>query len=90
MGAPELMIRTMVATISVIAVGAVGVIGYLGVVSPFRTSLPGPPSSLGWGDPGGVVGLFTMLAMLGLLLLIIVWYVSAPIRDDKRQERRVR
>jgi hypothetical protein len=90
MSAPAFIFRVMFATVTVIAVGAVSVVGFIMVVEPFSQAPLGPPASLGWGDPGGTTVLFTAFGMLALLLVLIVWFVGAPIRRDRRQEVRRR
>lgn len=45
-------------------------------------------SSLGWGDPGSIALLFMGLSLIGLGLVVIVWWIASPIRDDVRQDTR--
>lgn len=80
----------MTATIAILAVGAIGVFGYVGIIEPFAQAPLDPPASLGWGDPGGTTVRFAAIAMLSLLLVIIIWFVSAPVRRDRRQGFRSR
>lgn len=45
--------------------------------------------SLGWGDPGTVALLFMGLGLVGLGLVVILWWIVGWVRDDVRQDRRV-
>jgi len=87
MSGARLIIRIIMATITVIAVGSIGVIGFM-VIEPFAFGLAGPPSALGWGDLTGTTLMFGSLGILGLLLVLILWFVYAPIRRDRRQQFR--
>jgi len=86
MSAARLVLRIVVATITVIAVGAILVLG-LTVVEPFHAAFGGSPV-LGVSDPGGGVLPFMVAGGLALLLVLIVWFVGAPIQRDKRQQFR--
>lgn len=44
-------------------------------------------NDLGWGVPQDVAVLFGALAMIGLGIVVILWYIVSPIRDDVRQEQ---
>lgn len=43
-------------------------------------------SDHGWGDPGAVALLFMGLSLIGIGLVVIVWWIASPIRDDVRQD----
>lgn len=45
-------------------------------------------SDLGWGNPGMVVMLFMGLSLIGLGIVVILWFIVSPIRDDVRQDQR--
>lgn len=47
-------------------------------------------TDLGWGQPGLVVMLFMGMALIGLGLVVIIWWVVGPARDDVRQSVRGR
>lgn len=87
MSAVRLVLRIILATAIVIAVGATGLLGFM-VLEPIANTLSGPPSGLGWGDLTGNVLMFGSLGVLGLLLVLILWFVYAPIRQDRRQQFR--
>lgn len=40
----------------------------------------------GWGAPQDVVFLFGGLALVGLLMVIIIWWLVSPAREDVRQD----
>jgi len=50
MGAPQFVLRIIVATIAVLTVGTIAVFGF-NVVEPFYGAFGEPPASLGWGNP---------------------------------------
>jgi hypothetical protein len=87
MSAPRLIARILIATVTAIAVGTILVLGFT-VLEPFEAEFGTPPASLGWGDIGGTIIAMTAAAGLGLLLLLVIWFVAAPIRRDKRQQFR--
>lgn len=87
MGAASLILRLIVATIIAITLGTIGVFGYQ-VIEPFYFAFGEPPSSLGWGSPALNVVAFASFGILGLFLVLIIWLVYAPIRQDQRQEFR--
>lgn len=90
MSAPRLVLRIVIATVTVIAVGTIAVFGYTQVIEPFAGALAGPPAALGWDDPGGTTTTMVVAAFLALLLVLVIWFISAPIRQDKRQQFRRR
>jgi hypothetical protein len=90
MSAPAFIFRVMFATVTLIAVGAISVVGYIAVVEPFAQAPIGPPGTLGWGAVDDTAVQFAMLGLLGLMVVLVVWFVSAPIRRDRRQEVRRR
>lgn len=46
--------------------------------------------SLGWGAPQDTLMMFFGLGFIGLSLVVIIWLIASPIRDDVRQSRRPR
>ena len=84
MSAAALIMRIVIASVAVIAVGAIGVIGFM-VIEPFYVAFGDPPSGLGWGSPGGGALTFASFGFIGLLITLVIWFVSAPIRNDQRQ-----
>lgn len=45
-------------------------------------------SDLGWGDPAMVAMLFMGLSLIGMGIVVIIWWIVSPIRDDVRQDTR--
>lgn len=43
-------------------------------------------SALGWGDPGLTLLLFMGIGLIGLGLVVILWWLVGWIRDDVRQD----
>lgn len=87
MSAAGLVIRIIIGSVAAIAVGAIGVFGFT-VIEPFYVGLAGPPESLGWGTPGTTTVMFASFGILGLLLVLVIWLVAAPIQRDQRQQLR--
>lgn len=87
MSAASLILRGIFATLIVIVIGTVGVFGFT-VVEPFYAAFGEPPSSLGWGSPAFNVLTFASFGFIGLFLVVIIWLVYAPIRQDQRQDFR--
>lgn len=87
MGAASLILRIMVATILVITVGTIGVFGFT-VLEPFFTAFGEPPAALNWGSLGLTTVTFASAGFIGLFVVIILWLVYSPIREDRRQQFR--
>ena len=75
------------ATVIVITIGVIGMFGFM-VVEPFSAAFGDPPSSLGWGDPASTAVTFASVGFVGLFLVLVVWFISAPVRSDVRQQHR--
>ncbi len=84
MSAAGLIVRIMIATITVIALGAIAVFSLV-AVEPFYTAFGDPPASLGWGDPAQSTMVFFAAGFIALIMVLVIWFVSAPIRNDRRQ-----
>jgi len=78
-----LMLRIMFGVMGLLVVGTVAVFG-LQFIEPIGGVLS-TPASLGWANPLDVVIRMFALGAVGLLLVIIIWLVAAPIRNDRRQ-----
>ena len=87
MSTASLIMRIVVASVAVIAVGVILVLGFT-IIEPFYEAFGDPPASLGWGSPGSTAIAFASFGGVGLLLVIIVWFVAAPIQRDQRQQFR--
>ena len=83
MSAAALILRIVIASITVITVGVIGWIGFL-VIEPFSMHFGDPPASLGWGT-GAPILTFASFAIIGLLLVLVIWFIVSPIRADQRQ-----
>jgi len=44
-------------------------------------------NDLGWGTPQDVAVLFGAIALLALGVVVVMWWIIGPIRDDVRQEQ---
>lgn len=65
----------------IIFVSVVGVTLY----EPINQSLGSTPASLGWPDVNFIF--FMALGLIGLVIVVIIWLIFAPIRNDVRQDR---
>lgn len=45
-------------------------------------------TGLGWGSPQDTIMLFAGLGLIGMGLVVVLWWIVSPIRDDVRQEQR--
>jgi len=88
MSAARLVLRIVAATVTALVVGTILVFGFVNVIEPFDAALDGPPASLGWPDAGGTTVAMAIAGGLALLLVLVIWFVAAPIRQDKRQQFR--
>jgi len=84
----DLIFRIPLTLMMIIAVGTVGVFGFLFYAEPMYLAFGAPSYGLGWGDPGMQALEILVVGVLGLLAIIIVWFVAAPIQSDVRQEVR--
>lgn len=81
-----LLLRMMVATLSILIVGTIAVFG-MQFIEPIGAVLS-TPDALGWSDPFEVVGGIFVAAIVGLMLVIAIWLITAPVRNDRRQQIR--
>jgi len=86
MSAARFILRMVVFVVTLLVVGTIAVLGFT-VVEPFFTAL-GEPSPASWGTPASSTVTFAAVGLLGMLLVLIIWFVSAPIRRDRRQQFR--
>ena len=45
-------------------------------------------TKLGWGAPQGTVITFMGISLAGLGLVVVLWWIFSPIREDTRQSQR--
>ncbi len=86
MGAPQFVLRIIVATIAVLTVGTIAVFGFKPSSSRSTARLASP--RVAWSGVGSgpmLTVTFASIAFVGMLLFIVIWLVSAPIRNDRRQ-----
>ena len=79
-----LIMRMIVFVLAIFVVGVIVVMG-LQFVEPI-SQVTGAPAALGWGSPG-YLG-WMVVGALALLLVVTIWFVTAPIRSDRRQQFR--
>ncbi len=79
--------RIIIFPIILITVGTIAVFGFI-VIEPFFSALGEPPAGLGWGSPALKTMTFASFGFLGLILVLVIWFWYAPIREDRRQQYR--
>lgn len=87
MTAIRLVLRITIATVIVLVLGVTAVFGFT-VVEPFYQAFGSAPASLEWGNLGLHTVAFTAAGFIGLILVLIIWMIAAPIRGDRRQQFR--
>jgi len=87
MSAAALILRIMFATVTLIVLGVTSVFGFI-VIEPFAAAFGAPGGLPGWSGLGDNLLMFTSMGFLGLLLVLTLWFVYAPIRNDRRQQFR--
>jgi len=84
----DLIFRIPMALMLMLAVGVIGVFGYIAFAEPMYLAFGAPDFGLGWGDPGLQALNFLVVGVLGVLAVLIIWFVAAPVQQDVRQEVR--
>ena len=87
MSAARLIVRICGATVLIIIAGAFATFGFT-ILEPMYAAFGEPPAALGWGKPGADALEFASVGMLGTMLVIVIYFVYAPIREDQRQQYR--
>lgn len=54
------------------------------LIEPISKNLGSTPASLGWPDVNFIF--FMALGLIGLVIVVFIWLIVAPIRNDVRQE----
>jgi len=88
MGAPSYLLRVLVVTPVIVAVGVVFAFGFTSVLEPFANSFGGIGPQHGWGNLAIDTLGYGAFGGLFLMLVIILWFIFSPIREDVRQELR--
>lgn len=83
----DTIIRLIGSTLALFVLVFVAGVGYM-LADPIYNDVIDPQemTDLGWGAPQDVVMLFMGLAMIGIVIVIILWWIVAPARQDVRQE----
>lgn len=89
MSAARLVLRIVMFIVTALVIGVIMAFGFQ-LIDPFYAAFGEPPEALGWGTPANNVVVFAGVGMLGLLIVLLVWFVVAPIRRDRRQQFRGR
>lgn len=81
------VLRLIGATLALIIIAWVASVGFALFDAIYNDVIdPQKMKDLGWGAPQDTVMLFAALAFAGLTIVIVIWYLVAPVRDDVRQE----
>lgn len=83
------VVAAVMATVSVLVIVFVGWVMTI-LVDPIFNNVVDQSlmTTLGWGSPQETVYLFATLAMIGLVFVVVIWWIARPIRNDVRQETR--
>lgn len=84
------IIRIMFASVGIVVIAMSSIIAYVFGVEPIFQALAGPPASLGWDNPGAKAMNWGVISLLGIALVFTLWFIFAPIQQDRRQEVRQR
>ena len=85
MSATSLLFRMMFGTVMVIVLGMCAAVAGVFVIEPIHFALGGVAPVIE-GNPSSQVILFSSVSLIGLISVLLVWMVAAPIRRDVRQE----
>ena len=88
--AARLVFRVVFVTVLLIVVGVIAVMGFGAVIEPMLAAFGGvePPAGVDWGSPATTAVEAGAAAMIGVFVVIILWFIYAPIQSDVRQEAR--
>lgn len=81
-----LIARFIFATVAILVIGTIAVFSFQ-FIEPIQATLT-LEQSLGWGDPMGTAVRFAVVGFLGLMLVLTIWLITAPVRNDRRQQTR--
>lgn len=87
MSAARLIMSIVIATVTIITLAVVAAFG-MAVMEPLSAELGSPPDSLGWSDPGSSVLPMAVMGFVGLALVLTIWFIALPVKEDRRQEVR--
>lgn len=77
------ILRIIGATLSLFVIIFVSAVG-ITLIEPIASALGVAPAGLGWPDVGFTF--FMSLGLIGLGIVVIIWLIFAPIRNDIRQD----
>ena len=84
MRAANFILALIVATVAVLTLRTIFVFGFQ-LLDPFAAAFGSPPSGLGWEIGSLQIVAYAGAGMIGLFVVVIVWFVYGPIRTDVRQ-----
>lgn len=88
MSAAEFMLRMVVITVLALVVGVMAVMGFSTIIEPFYGAFGEPSAALGWGEPGLAALRASAASFIGIFLVLVVYLLLAPIKNDVRQQVR--
>lgn len=80
------IIQLIMITLSLLVIIFVAGI-YFALTDPIYNNVidPAQMTRLGWGTPQDTTMLFAGLAFAGLVLVLIIWWIVSPVKNDVRQ-----
>lgn len=81
----DTVLRLIGGTLAIVCIIVIAFFG-VKVIDPVFNNLTFNDMPAVWGSPQNVVYLFMTLAAIGLIAVVAIWWLVAPVRDDVRQE----
>jgi hypothetical protein len=86
--AAALVLRIIVSVVLLVVLGTAAAVSFTGALEPLAAAVGDPGASLGWGSPATDALTYGGSALVSILLVLILWTVFAPIKNDVRQQFR--
>lgn len=85
MAGVDTIIRLLGGTLAIVIIIVVGAFGWQ-VIEPVYNNLTLGDLPAGWGTPQNTLLLFVSLSSIGLIAVVVIWWLVAPVREDVRQD----
>lgn len=85
MAGADTILRLIGGTIAIFALIFIAAV-FVMLFEPIQSSLTLGDLPNNWGTPDETVFLFGGMAIVGLLVVVVVWWLASPAREDVRQD----